>query len=89
MRIYATIRTNKRKIKAIEYLGGKCKECGIIVHPAIFQFHHRDPNTKEASWNRKLRYYPWEKIRRELDKCDLLCGNCHLAKNIIAEYWTV
>lgn len=39
-------------------------------------FHHRDPSEKEFDWN-KLRKRSWESIAFELDKCDLLCSNCH------------
>ncbi|MDD9952749.1 MAG: hypothetical protein OXR66_00260 [Candidatus Woesearchaeota archaeon] len=62
------------KKKAIAYKGGCCKHCGYEEHYAALQFHHlRD---KEASWN-DMRNMGWEKVRKELDKCELLCANCH------------
>lgn len=63
------------KIKGVTYLGGKCQRCGYSGNPKVFDFHHRDPTQKDiaiASCNRS-----WETIRLELDKCDLLCANCH------------
>ena len=65
------------KAKAVEYLGGKCLQCGIISSCLdIYDFHHRNPNEKEKSLN-YLVNTEWDKIKTELDKCDLLCSNCH------------
>lgn len=66
----------KRKIKAIEYLGGKCIKCGYDKYHGALQFHHRNPKEKTANWN-KIRLWSWPKVLEELDKCDLLCANCH------------
>jgi hypothetical protein len=65
------------KSKAIEYLGGKCKRCEIeSKHYDIYDFHHRNPDEKEAKLNH-LMYSGWDNIVKELNKCDLLCSNCH------------
>ena len=66
----------QRKLDAINYLGGVCKQCHGTFHPAIFEFHHRDPTTKDADPS-KLFNRSWERILEEIDKCDLLCANCH------------
>lgn len=66
----------KRKLESILYLGGKCSNCKQEFHPAIFEFHHRDPKTKEKDPSKMLSL-SWKKITEELDKCDLLCANCH------------
>lgn len=64
-----------KKIKAVNHLGGKCYKCG---EKNVFKltFHHRDPNEKEFSYN-NLKTLRWSIIKNELDKCDLLCQNCH------------
>lgn len=71
-------RENKRqrKIKAIDYLGGVCKRCGGSYHPAVFEFHHRNPLEKDRDPS-KMMQLSWERITTELDKCELLCANCH------------
>jgi hypothetical protein len=65
-----------KKIKAIGLLGGKCKQCGNnnIFH---LEFHHFK-NDKEHEVNRVwgLR---WETIKKEINKCILLCRNCHMS----------
>lgn len=64
-----------KKIKAIEYLGGKCIKC---KEKNIFKltFHHRNPNEKEFKYN-DYKWANWSTLKGELDKCDLLCQNCH------------
>lgn len=73
---YCIERWIQRKLDAIEYKGGKCVNCGYDKHYAALQFHHTDPLTKEVIWT-KLRLRSWKKIKNELDKCVLLCSNCH------------
>lgn len=65
-----------RKIEAIDYKGGCCQVCGYKKSYKALQFHHRDPATKLYDWG-KLRLRPIADIKSELDKCDLLCANCH------------
>lgn len=65
-----------RKLQAIRYLGGTCTECGGEFHPAVFEFHHRDPVTKDRDPSKMLQL-SWKRLTDELDKCDLVCANCH------------
>jgi len=69
-------RYRHRKMEALAYKGGKCEECGYSKCAGSLHFHHRDPTQKDPEWN-KLRALPLEKIKSELDKCVLLCANCH------------
>jgi hypothetical protein len=73
---YQNERWRRRKTEAIAYKGGKCIACGYARCIAALEFHHRDRNTKELSGN-QLKSMSWEKIKAEIDKCDLLCANCH------------
>jgi hypothetical protein len=73
---YCVSRWIKIKHEAIRYKGGSCLTCGYSEHYAALQFHHREPENKDVVWN-KLRLRSWDKIVKELDKCDLLCANCH------------
>lgn len=76
---YCGERARKIKIKMIDYMGNECKECHIHVnnsHPAIFDFHHLDPTKKDFGLSDKS-YKKWEDVKIELDKCILLCSNCH------------
>lgn len=76
---YTVDRWIERKIKAIEYKGGKCEDCNLshpTTHYAVFEFHHIDPTQKDHDWT-KLRLRAWATVLSELDKCVLLCANCH------------
>ena len=73
-----TIRTKERKLAAIAYKGGECVHCGYkdIRYPAVFEFHHVNPKEKEFAIGSGL-LRKWTKLVKELDKCILLCANCH------------
>jgi pyridoxine 5'-phosphate synthase PdxJ len=82
----------KVKAEAIEYKGGKCNDCNHVVHQAAFEFHHIDPSTKaEKSKTSKQRKEPTHflqgvkrltnEAKYELDKCVLLCANCHRVRH--------
>ena len=66
----------KLKFKAIEYKGGKCVKCGYNKCNAALDFHHIDSSTKEFN-PAHLTRGNFEKLKSELDKCVLLCSNCH------------
>lgn len=76
---YCIQRWINQKIKAIEYKGCSCVDCQVTYPEmpyVIFDFHHITPSEKDFDWNR-LRLRPWNQITKELDKCVLLCSNCH------------
>jgi 5-methylcytosine-specific restriction endonuclease McrA len=69
-------RKNK-KLKAIAFMGGCCKDCGLkSEYESVYDFHHLDPKEKEIGISRLLGN-GWEKIKIELEKCVMLCANCH------------
>jgi hypothetical protein len=53
-----------------------CLKCGFNTHPAALEFHHRDPSTKKFRLG-ESRNYSWEACLVEIEKCDVLCANCH------------
>jgi hypothetical protein len=74
----AKVARHKLKQLCVDYLGGKCKQCGYNKCLAALDFHHRDPNEKDFEIGRaKGRAKSFEEMKSELDKCDLLCRNCH------------
>jgi len=66
----------QRKLWAIDYLGGKCGKCQQTFHPAVYEFHHRNPEDKDRDPSKMLTL-SLERLTSELNKCDLLCANCH------------
>lgn len=64
-----------KKMKCVELLGSKCEICGDnnIFH---LVFHHNDSELKEFHINNLLNS-SLSDIKKELNKCKLLCANCH------------
>jgi len=65
-----------RKKKSIEYKGGECVCCGYQKYYGALQFHHLDPTVKEYQIGGNCTV-AWEKLKKELDKCILVCSICH------------
>ena len=66
----------KRKKQAVEYLGNCCSKCKQEFHLSIYEFHHLNPEEKDRDPSKMLQL-KWERLKAELDKCVLLCANCH------------
>lgn len=71
-----TDRQQGLKQQAIAYKGSKCQRCGYNRYAGALDFHHRDPGQKDFSLSNAA-LTSFEKVKAELDKCDLLCANCH------------
>ncbi len=69
-------RRRKLKTLAIEYKGGKCQICGYKKFQGALDLHHVN-GAKEFGIADKGYTRSWEKVRAELDKCILVCANCH------------
>lgn len=70
-----------RRNKAIEYLGSSCVTCGSTDS---LEFDHKVRELKAANIATLLSR-KWEVLKAELDKCQLLCSNCHLEKTILEQ----
>jgi 5-methylcytosine-specific restriction endonuclease McrA len=64
------------KEKAVAYKGGKCVKCGYNKYVGALEFHHTNGD-KEFGIGAKGYTRSWEKVKEELDKCILVCSNCH------------
>lgn len=69
-------RQRRRKQYAVDYKGSCCQRCGYDRYVGSLEFHHRDPAQKDFSVS-SAKMKKFELIKDELDKCDLLCANCH------------
>lgn len=67
-----------RKNAAVERFGGKCMVCGFSQYKTALCFHHINPELKafeiSANWG-----VSETTMSLELDKCIMLCANCHHA----------
>ena len=67
-----------RNLEIFKYKGGECAHCKLREpdHLEVYDYHHIDPSTKSYTVSNML-YGPMDKIIAEVDKCLLLCSNCH------------
>jgi hypothetical protein len=70
-------RAKTRKIDLVILKGGCCQCCGYNENLSALTFHHRYDKSFHLTQT-YLRRYKLERILLELDKCDLLCMNCHM-----------
>ena len=66
----------QHKITLIQEFGGKCIKCNYNKNISALEFHHLDPKTKDFHFS-STKTTNIDKIRKELDKCILVCANCH------------
>lgn len=58
--------------------GTKCTICGYDRCYNALEFHHLDSDEKEFAPSKIIsNFTPIETLIRELDKCVILCSNCH------------
>jgi NAD-dependent dihydropyrimidine dehydrogenase PreA subunit len=74
----------QNKLKAIEYLGGHCADCKNEFPYYVYDFHHTDPTIKDFEISH-IMGRKWENIVPELNKCVLLCANCHRIREYKAD----
>lgn len=70
-------RRRELRLRAVEYLGGRCLICGYSTCDKALEFHHRDAGRKEFGISQNGKTRSWSRIVSELAKCVLLCTNCH------------
>ena len=76
-RDYRNSQRRSHKQEAVDYKGGKCSICGYNKSLRALEFHHIDPKEKDFSISADKSYIPFKDIKDELDKCILVCSNCH------------
>ena len=77
--LIAAVRKRRQKIRrmAIAAKGGICEKCGYDRYLEALEFHHLDDSNKNFGLSEKGYARFWKKVKKELEKCVLLCANCH------------
>lgn len=70
-------RQREFKFKCLEYKGGKCEFCDYSKCVSALEFHHVNPDEKDFSISHIKALKFDHVVKEELDKCILLCVNCH------------
>lgn len=73
------VRKRRKKIRemSVEYKGGKCTFCNYSKCLEALDFHHKNDTDKDFGISAKGYTRSWEKVKKELYKCILVCANCH------------
>src|SRR5882724_4487450 len=66
----------KKRIKIITLMGSKCSSCGYFKCQRALELHHVNRNEKSSTF-RSILSWTWKRILKELERCILLCANCH------------
>ncbi|MCK5610090.1 hypothetical protein KAR91_49915 [Candidatus Pacearchaeota archaeon] len=75
-RIPRARKRRRNKIAALEYKRGKCQLCGYDKCVKALEFHHVQPEHKRFTISQGLEKH-WPSLKKEIDKCLLVCKNCH------------
>lgn len=81
------------RISAAEYKNNECEICGLkrntIDDLEIFDFHHKDKSNKSFELSDNIESKNWDIVKQELDKCVMLCANCHRKQHLYIRNETV
>lgn len=69
--------TVEAKQRAVDYMGGCCSVCGYYKCIRSIEFHHLDPSLKSETYNRRFTSWGFERQKKELENCIIVCANCH------------
>ncbi len=78
-------RTRQNKEIVLQIKGGACcTQCGYNKSLNALDFHHPDPAKKEFGIAKAVTRYTWKTVGdledyivEEIEKCEVLCANCH------------
>lgn len=76
-RIKVVERQQRFKKQCVEYKNGKCYFCEYNLYLGALEFHHINQDEKKFNISSKRRVVLSDEVKDELDKCILVCGNCH------------
>ena len=71
----ANSKNRDKKQKLVNLFGNKCLDCQATFPLCVYDFHHLDPTIKDREISYLIRSP--EKLMKEIDKCVMLCANCH------------
>lgn len=73
----------RNKALILELKKNGCTSCGYNVHPDCLEFHHADSAKKDSTISNAIRdNWSVKRLLAEVEKCILLCANCHRLAHI-------
>lgn len=89
----ANKRNSKLRYEVIEYLNDyllkhPCKDCGES-DIRVLDFDHNGKESKFKAVSSLIRNrYTLDVVKKEVDKCDVRCANCHRRKTAVEFNWS-
>lgn len=74
---YNASKRKKYKKMLVDYKGGKCEICGYDKCVSALEFHHINEDEKSFSISQTTFSKSFDELKKEADKCILVCANCH------------
>lgn len=54
-----------------------CADCGYNAYPQALDYDHLPGTVKKYNVGEMVRHAPWDVILEEIEKCEVVCANCH------------
>lgn len=67
--------------RALDYLGAQCVDCGTR-DDRVLVFDHALVRRMNGRTVGAMMMASWDKLKVELDKCQLVCANCHMIRTL-------
>lgn len=79
---YDNVKITRKQIKQqlVDYKGGSCERCNYNKCLEALEFHHINPDEKDFTISKGIKNI--ESLKVEVDKCILLCANCHREEHV-------
>ena len=73
------VRAYKKDLRVRYQAWKSTQQCSVCGENAVecLDLHHIDPSTKEGELSSLTVFGSWDKILKEINKCTVLCANCH------------
>jgi hypothetical protein len=65
-----------------------CMDCGKRFPSFVMDFDHRDGVAKVDTIAVLVRKWSWARVQAEIEKCDLVCANCHRIRTARRAGWS-
>lgn len=59
-----------------------CEDCNEFYPAVCMDYDHRDGESKVNCVSRLINNCCWQKVLDEIEKCDLVCANCHRIRTL-------
>lgn len=73
-----TVQYKEKKLQLTIEFGERCADCRKKYPPYVFDFDNLGDPSEHTNLGRLLNLRPsWDRIAKEVAKCDMVCSNCH------------